>query len=308
MTWITIKRIIGSGWKSFVRGGAVSAATVLVMTITLGIIGSLIFLSALLNFTLDSIREKVDVSVYFVTTASEEEIFLLQDKLEALPQVKEVSYTSRDEALSIFRERHANDQLTLQALDELGENPLDASLEVQATNPDQYESIVTFLEATPALSASGTSIIDRINYQQNKEVIDRLSLAIQATRDIGIVVVVLFAVASILIAFATIRLAIYSSKEEIAVMRLVGASNAYVRGPFMVTGVVTGVVASLLVIAILLPASWYVSGKTIFWFGGFSLFEYYITHFGPIFLTLIGAGIVLGALASLFAVRKYLRS
>ena len=228
MSWMIFKRVFVSGGKNFVRGGAVSAATVLIMTVTLAIIGSLIFLSALLSYTLQMIEDKVDVSVYFVTTASETDIFAVRDQLQKLPQVTSVTYTSAADALTAFRARHENDQLTLQALDELGGNPLDASLEVQAKNPSEYESIVNFLEASPALSASGTSVIDRINYAQNKEVIDRLSLAIQATREIGLAVVVLFALASILIAFATVRLAIYTAKDEIAVMRLVGASNAHI--------------------------------------------------------------------------------
>ncbi|OGG76372.1 hypothetical protein A2950_00165, partial [Candidatus Kaiserbacteria bacterium RIFCSPLOWO2_01_FULL_55_19] len=269
MDWMIIKRVLVAGGKNFARGGAVSAATVLIMTVTLAIIASLIFLSALLTFTLDTIKNKVDVSVYFVTTASEAAILDVKSQIEKLPQVANVAYTSADEALAAFRARHATDQLTLQALDELGGNPLDASLEIRAKDPSQYESIVNFLEASPALSSGGASIVDRINYQQNKEVIDRLSLAIQATRQIGLAVVILFAIASILIAFATVRLAIYTAKDEIAVMRLVGASNAYIQGPFIVTGVITGVVSALLVSLLLWPATWYAGTKTASWFSGF---------------------------------------
>ncbi|MDE1944584.1 MAG: permease-like cell division protein FtsX, partial [Patescibacteria group bacterium] len=162
LDWMVFKRVLRSGAKDFIRGGAVSAATVLIMTVTLAIIGTLVFLSALLSFTLNSIKDKVDVTVYFVTSAEESDILAVKDKLEALPQVEDVTYTSADDALAAFRTRHASDELTLQALDEVGGNPLDASLEVRAKDPSQYESIVNFLEATPALSANGASIIDRI--------------------------------------------------------------------------------------------------------------------------------------------------
>ncbi len=307
MTWMVIKRVLGSGGKSFIRGGAVSAATVLIMTVTLAIIGSLIFLSALLSYTLAAITEKVDVTVYFVTTASEQEIFAVRDQLLKLPQVASIRYTSADEALVAFRERHANDQLTLQALNELGGNPLDASLEIRAKDTSQYESIVKFLEASPALSAAGASIVDRVNYAQNKEVIDRLSLAIRATREIGFAVVALFALASILIAFATVRLAIYTAKDEIAVMRLVGASNAYIQGPFIVTGVITGVIAAFIVLLLLWPASWYAGTKTAGWFGGFNIADYYASNFAFIFFILVLSGIALGAVASVLAIRRYLR-
>ena len=302
-----IQRVLVSGWKNFARGGAVSAATVLIMTVTLAIIGSLIFLSALLTFTLDTIKDKVDVSVYFVTSATESDIFAVKERLENLPQVKSVSYTSAADALVAFRARHKNDQLTLQALDELGGNPLDASLSVKAKDPSEYENIVSFLEASPALSVGGISIVDRINYAQNKEVIDRLALAIRATREIGFAIVIIFSLASILIALATVRLAIYTAKDEIAVMRLVGASNAYIQGPFIVTGVITGFFAALLVLLLLWPATLYAGAKTVGWFGGFNLASYYAGNFAFIFFILMCSGIVLGAVASVFAIRRYLK-
>ncbi|HVM58971.1 MAG TPA: permease-like cell division protein FtsX [Candidatus Paceibacterota bacterium] len=307
MNWMTFRRVLVTGAKDFARGGAVSAATVLIMTVTLAIIGALIFLSALLSFTLNSIRDKVDVSVYFVTTATEPQILSVKDQLQKLPQVAAVSYTSAEDALQAFRDRHANDELTLQALDELGGNPLDASLEVKAKDPSQYESIVSFLQSSPALSSGGASIIDRINYAQNKQVIDRLTLAINATREVGLAVVIIFALASILIAFATIRLAIYTAKDEIAVMRLVGANNAYIQGPFIVTGVITGLIASAVVLLLLWPTTWYVGNRTASWLGGFDLGGYYASHFLLVFSVLVGSGVLLGAIASVLAIRRYLQ-
>ena len=307
MDWMIFKRVLMSGAKDFARGGSVSAATVLIMTVTLAIISSLVFLFALLSFTLDTIRDKVDVAAYFVTTASEADILAVKQKLESLPQVASVSYTSAEEALATFRERHASDELTLQALDELGGNPLDASLEIRAKDPSQYESIASFLQASPALSADGASIIDRVNYTQNKDVIDRLALAIRATRQVGLAVVLIFALASILIAFATIRLAIYSSRDEIAVMRLVGASNAYIQGPFIVAGIITGVIAASIVLLLLWPATLYTGAKTADWFGGFNLASYYLSHFALLFGILMGSGVLLGGVASVLAARKYLK-
>ena len=304
---MAIRRVLVSGAKNFARGGAVSAATVVIMTVTLGIIGSLIFLSGLLTFTLNSIKNKVDVSVYFVTSATEQQILAVQSDLEQLPQVQSVTYTSADQALAQFEQRHANDQLTLQALNELGGNPLDASLEIQAKDPSQYESIVSFLNASPGLSPDGNSIIDRIDYAQNKDAINRLTVAIRATRDTGLVIVLLFAVASVLIAFATIRLAIYTARDEVAVMRLVGASNAYIQGPFVVTGVITGTLASIIVLLLLWPAAWYASVNTNGWLGGFSFLSYYGSHLATIIGILVGSGIVLGAIASVLAIRRYLK-
>lgn len=307
MTSLHLKRVFINGAKGFVRSGSVSFATVLIMTVTLLIIGVLTFLSAILTHTLLAIKDKVDVNVYFVTTAAEGDIITYQRKVSELPEVERVTYTSRDAALASFRERHADDQLTIQALEELGENPLGASLAVKAKDPEQYEAIVEFLQSSPPTGADGASIIDRVNYFQNKVVIDRLSSAIRATERAGAVIVLLFALASIVIAFATIRLAIYTARDEIAIMRLMGASNMYIRGPFVIAGIMAGVLAAVIVLALFYPVSWYAGNTMETWLGGFNVFTYYTEHFALFFGILVGSGLVLGGVASFFAVRKYLK-
>jgi cell division transport system permease protein len=310
MSGTALRRMIGGGWQNFTRGGAVSIATVMVMTVTLGIISSLIFLSALLTFTLNSITQKINVAVYFITSASETDILALKNKIEQLPQVADVSYTSREQALADFKELHATDQPILQGLAELDDNPLEASLAVRAKDPSQYEAIASTLSTTPALSSGGTSIIDRVNYLQTKEVkrsIDNLSSIISATREIGLIIILIFAIASVLIAYATIQLAIYTARDEIGVMRLVGASNAYIRGPFIVAGIIAGVLAAVIVLLLIWPVSWYLSVKTALWLQGFSFYGYFISHLLLIVGVVVGSGIVLGGLPSIFAIRSYLK-
>ncbi len=303
----SLKRVLTAGAKSFARGGVVSVATVLIMTVTLIIIGSLVFLSAILGNTLTGIKDKVDVNVYFVVNAEDADILSLKTKLESLPDVAGVTYTTRDEALVNFRERHKEDSLTLQALEELGDNPLGASLAIKANDPSDYEGIVKFLSDDPSVSPASGPIIDRINYYQNKTVIDRLTNAIDATERAGIVVVLLFAIASLIIAFTTVRLAIYTARDEIAVMRLVGATNMYIRGPFIVAGIMSGVLASILALLFFYPATWYAGVSLSAWLGGFSLFTYYLEHFAFIFLLLVSVGVLMGAFASFLAVRRYLK-
>lgn len=298
-----LRRIFVAGAKSFIRSGSVSFATVLIMTVTLMIIGFLVFLSAVLSNTLTSIQDKVDVNVYFTTAASESDINTIQQEIEALPEVASTLYTSREEALTQFRARHADDELTLRALDELGENPLGASLSIKAQNPSQYEGIVQHLET----NLSGSSFIDRINYFQNKTVIDRLTSAIEATARAGSIIVFLFALASTIIALATVRLAIYSARDEIAVMRLVGASNMYIRGPFIVAGILAGVFAGLITLILFYPAAWYVGSATAIWLGGFNVYTYYVDNFAIFFGIIVGSGMFLGGFASYLAVRRYLK-
>jgi cell division transport system permease protein len=306
--WTNVRRVFTSGAKSFVRTGSVSFATVLVMTVTLLIIGFLVFLSAILSSTLQSIENQVDINIYFTTNATDSDIQTLKDQLSKQPEVASLAYTSADQALSDFRQRHINDQVTLQALDELGGNPLGATLAIKAKDPAQYADIVKFLEGQPAVAAgSAGGVVDHINYYQNKTVIDRLTTAIHATARAGAVIVFLFALASTIIALATIRLAIYSARDEIAVMRLVGASNMYIRGPFIVAGILSGLFASLITLALFFPAAWYVGSATETWLGGFNVFTYYIGNFALFFGVLVGSGVLLGGIASWLAVRRYLK-
>lgn len=302
----SFRRVISSGSKSFVRSGAVSFATVLIMTVTLIIIGLLIFLSALLNYTLAQVKDKVDVTVYFTTSAAEGDILNLKDQLTALPQVESVTYTSASQALIDFENRHADDQLTLNALNELGTNPLGGSLAIQATDPTEYQSIVDYVNNDADLTENGVSIVDHIDYEQNKIIIDRLTSAINATEKAGLVLVIIFAIASTIIALATVRLAIYSARDEIAVMRLVGASNSYIRGPFIVAGTLAGLLSAVIALLIFAPVTWYIGGHLSDWLGGFDLFTYFISNFWIVAGTIVGSGILLGGFASYLAVRRYL--
>ena len=132
MLWTNIKRILRTGFVSFWRNGFVSLASVLVMTVTLFVIGSLVFNNALLDSSIGELKDKVDINVYFLTSADEESILSLKKTIEAFPEVARAEYVSREQALENFRKRHEDDTLTLQALDELGENPLGAVLNIKA--------------------------------------------------------------------------------------------------------------------------------------------------------------------------------
>lgn len=304
--WTSIKRVIRTGFINFWRNGFVSLAAILIMAVTLGVIASVIFMGAVLNASLDELKDKVDVNVYFVTTASEPQIVAIKGALEHLAEVASVTYVSREQALADFQKRHENDQLTLQALDELGDNPLGATLNIKAQQTSQYESIAKFLESNDALGAGGKQIIDKVNYAQNKAAIDRLSRLIDSAETLGFVLTLVLIVISIIISFNTIRLAIYSGREEISVMRLVGASNMYIRGPFVIEGVMYGALAGIITLVLLYPITYWLAPYSEGFFGSINLFSYYLSNFGQMFLVIFGSGIALGALSSYLAVRRYL--
>ncbi len=302
----SIKRILRSGFIGFWRNAYVSLAAIFVMTITLTVVCGLMLGNELLKVSLTQIQDKVDINVYMVTTATEESIFALKTSLESLPDVEEVTYTSREEALTEFRDRHKNDELTIQALEELGDNPLGASLAIRAGETSQYESIAQFLDEQRNLENPESPLIDRVNFNQNKNAIDKLTSIINAADRSGTIAMIILIVSSILISFNTIRLAIYTAREEISIMRLVGASNMFIRGPFMLQGVMYGLVAGVLALLITYPVALYLGPGTEQFFG-LNIFNYFVTNFAHLFLVLVGSGITLGIVSSLLAVARYLR-
>ncbi len=304
MLWVNIKRVLSAGFINFWRNGWVSLATILIMVITLFTIGSLVFGRAILTNLLNQIQDKVDITIYFKPATAESDIANLRDSVSKLNEVKSVEYVSAEKALEDFKEKHKDNALIMQSLDEINDNPLEAMLNIKAREPSQYEAVAKFLENESSVSGS---VIDKINYYQNQKVIDRLSKIIASAKDLGTAVSVILAIISILITFNTIRLAIYISREEIGVMRLVGASSRFVSGPFIVEGIMYGVISSVIAVVLFYPLVLWLGPLTEGFFGGINLFSYYVANFGQLFILLLIVGAVLGAISSFIAVRRYLK-
>lgn len=307
MLWLGFKRILRSGFANFTRGSVVSLSSVFIFVITLFVIGSLIFTNAVLTYSLDQMKQKVDVNVYFTTNAPEENILAIKSAIEQLPETGNVDYVSRDQALQDFRARHSSDYLIIQSLEELGDNPLGATLNIRAKDPSQYESIANFLEGGSQVVKSNASYIDKINYHQNKDIIDRLAKIIAGVKKIGFAMTLVLVIISILITLNTIRLTIYISREEIGIMRLVGAGDQYIRGPFIISGVIYGVLSAVITVILFWPITVWLGNTTTMFFGGLNVFEYYKTYFFQIFGVLLASGVFLGIVSSFLAVRRYLK-
>ncbi len=303
--WTAIKRVVRSGFVGFWRNAFVSIAAIFVMTVALFVVGSTMMINKLLDVSLDNIQNKVDINVYFVVSAEQEAIDALKASLEGLPEVEEVTFTSREEALAQFSERHKNDETIMQGLEELGDNPLGASLSIRARETSQYESIAQFLNEQQAIENPQQPLIEDVNFVKNKEAIDKLTSIIGAVERSTLITMIVLVSAAVLITFNTVRLAIYTSREEISVMRLVGASNTFIRGPFMLQGIMYGVAAGVLALLILYPLVLWLGPETEAFFQ-FNLFSYFVGDFARIFGIMVGTGIVLGMVSSMMAVARYL--
>tara|TARA_B100002051_G_C16743519_1_gene645872 strand:+ start:3656 stop:4579 length:924 start_codon:yes stop_codon:yes gene_type:complete len=303
-----LRRVVKAGFVGFWRNAYVSLASIFVLTIALFVIGVTMFLNQLLETSLVNLQSQVDINVYFVPEAPDDEVQSLVTAVEALPDVVSVKFTSREQALEEYRQRNQNNEISLQALEELDENPLGANIAILAGETSQYENISRFIEEQRDLAQS--PIISSVTYaddETTRDSIDRLTSIINATERASLIIMGILLLAAVLITFNTIRLAIYTSREEISIMRLVGAGNMFIRGPFMLQGIMYGFISGCLALLIFYPLLVWLGPRTQEFFE-LNLFDYYMANLGDIFGILVGIGIALGLISSTFAVARYLRT
>jgi len=294
-------RIIKNGWQEFWRNQLVSGIAIVIMMVALMILTFTYFFYYTSGRTLEILKEKVDIAVYFKQEVPEDEILKIKNALESLEEVKKVEYISKERALQEFKERHKDDEVIIASLEELGENPLEASLNIKAHHPEDYSLITKYLE-----DEKFSSLIDKITYSQNQLAINRLTKIVNSL-EVGIILICIFALLIVFIViFNTIRLAIFSKKEEIEIMRLVGASNTFIRGPFLVTGVLYGLFGSLLAMVIVFLSIKAFSPYLHSFIPEINLYQYFLKNFFKIFFWQTLLGVFLGVFSSFFAVRRYL--
>ena len=298
-----ISRIVQYGLKNFWRNGWLSVATVAIMVLALLVSIGLILFNVITDRAVSSIQDKIDITVYFKTNAPEDEILNIKHSLESLSEVKEVEYVSSAQALEIFKTRHQNDSTITQAINELNANPLEPSLNIKARQPDQYAAIAKYFEA-PSMK----EFVDTVSYSKNRVVIERLNTIIQNVNRGGFALTIILALIAGLIVFNTIRLAIYSNRDEISVMRVVGASNSLVRGPYMVEGILCGILAALLSVIIALPIVYFVSPYLNVFIPNLNISGYFLQNILKLLSYQILFGAVIGGLSSFVAVRRYLKN
>ena len=296
------KRIFNVGWTNFKRNSYLSIGTTGVMVLVLFLFSGLMSLNYLASQIVSSLEEKVDVSVYFKNDASEEEIAKVKSDLESLGTVKNVEYVSKDQALDEFKERHAGDTLVQNSLAELDENPLQASLNVKASDSSQYASIVTFLEGNKF-----RSLVDKINFYENEQVIARVLAISGGLRNWGFLLTMALALIAVLVTFNTVRLTIYSQKQEIEIMRLVGGSNWHIKAPYLVEGGLYGVLAAGIVAVVFYPVAYFISPKIETLMPGVSLISYFVSNIFQFVPLIFFIGILLGATSSFVAIRRFLK-
>lgn len=308
---ISFFRVIKAGFVNFWRNIWLSAAATMVMVITLIIFSVLILLFGVTKYSVASIRDRVDISVYFKTGVAESLINDFKTDLQRNPKVSSVTYTSAANALESFKAKHAKDSLILDSLAELTDNPLPATLQIKAANLDDYADIAASLQG-----GTYKDSISKVNFEDNRLLIERLGKVLRFIVTSGIALVVIFSIIAVLVIFNTITLTIYNRREEVEIMRLVGATNWYIRGPFLIESLLYSVVASAITAGLLAllftkiePAiTVLVNGSTNSQGGGLiALAPATVFNLPLLSLALLVVALILSFVSSTLAIRKYLR-
>lgn len=300
---ISFFRIIKTGFVNFWRNRWLSAAATLIMVVTLVIFSVLLLLFGVTKYSIESIRDRVDMSVYFKTGLAENKISQIRADLSKNPLVADVRYTTATQALENFRAAHKSDPLILQSLSELTDNPLPATLQIKAVNLESYPKVAESLQ-----KGDYKESIEKVNFEDNRSVIERLSKILRLIVTLGIGLASVFAIIAILVIFNTITLTIYNRREEVEIMRLVGATNWYIRGPFIIEALLYSVVATVLTTALLIPLYTKIVPQIDTYLGGGStVFDQFYLQFPVVVGMELAIAVILSVLSSTLAIRRYLK-
>ncbi|MDE2312459.1 MAG: ABC transporter permease [Patescibacteria group bacterium] len=303
MESVSFLRVIKTGALNFWRNSWLSAAATMVMTITLVIFGLLFLLFGITNYSINTIKNTVDISVYFKVGLDEQQIFKIRDAVQADPRVKEVVYISQQQAFDEFKQRHQNDPLIVQSLNELTENPLSATLNVKTYHLEDYPAVAQSLQ-----DPQYKDFISKVNFEDNRAVIDRLSRILKFIVTFGVGLIAVFCLIAALVVFNTIRLTIYNRKEEVEIMRLVGATNWYIRGPFLTESFLYALGATVLSALLFTPIFNQVLPKIAVYVNPqLTLFHQNLFNYWYLMGILLGLSLLLAAVSTLWAIRKYLK-
>lgn len=301
---VTGPRIGRAALRSFYRNGWLSVAATAIVTFSLVLISIFALLLLLGTNVITAIQNKIDVEIFFKDDAKVADILTVKEQLEKHPNAAKVTYISKGDALEIYKGQSDRNRRLVEQISE-EENPLPASVQVKAKNPDDLEAFNPTLESDFA-----KPLVASRSDKENREIIQRLQRIVGFIRSMGLFVSLTVLTFAVLVVFNTIRITIFSRREEIEIMRLVGASNAYIRGPFILEGAFYGVIGTaiaLLVVYLLVLAfgpaiSSYLRDLNE------DVPAYFRANLPLIVIIQLATGIGVGVLSSYIAIRRHLRA
>lgn len=303
---ISFFRVIKTGFVNFWRNLWLSMAATMVMSVTLVIFATLFLLFVLTNYSIKTIQNTVDVSVYFKIGLQEQQINNIKKQIQADSKVKSITYISAEQAYAEFKQKHQSNSDIIGSLNELTENPLPATLHVKANNLADYPNLVDTLSQNQY-----KDFIESVSYKndpQTQLVIARLDKISKLIITAGLGLVIIFSVIAVLVIFNTITLTIYNRKEEVEIMRLVGATNWYIRGPFLTESLLYSIFSAGITAGLMTPVFTKILPRVVeFVNPQITLYNRNIFSFWYLVLMLFILALIISITSTLLAIRKYLK-
>ena len=304
---IATKRIFQTGAINFIRNMWLAVAAMAVITITLSILLFSVVARSTFSHTVSGLTDKIDVTFYLKDSVTPQQKDELITNLQKNSEVKSVDYINKDQALASYREQYKNNPELLTAISQT-DNPLPASLRIKPTNPDNINGIRSYLNQASIQKFQS----EQTAYpEKRKEAVDKIIKAANFMQKAGLAGIVVFLVVSVLIIFNTIQMAIFNRRDELAIMRLLGASTWYIRGPFVVETVIYGIIAAFISVALCYLL--FVAASSAFEASSLGLLDikfassYFRAIFWKILAMQIALGIIIGAASSVLATRRHLK-
>ncbi len=304
----TFWRIIHTGIINFMRNITLAVAAMAVMAVTLTIVLFSIIANASFANTIHDITDKISVSVFLLDTTTPEQARQLETEIKRQPNVAKVVFLDKKAATQAFIDQNKDNPNLSTAITQAN-NPIPVTIQVYPRDLNNIQSIKDFL-TTPDRQKLQRS--DSPSYRaKRKEAFDNITHATNILRKIGIISVAVFAITCALTIFNTIQMAIFNRRDEIQIMRLLGASTGYIRGPFIVESAIYGLLSA--VFSILIVNSAFLASSGALQASSLGLLDinyantYFDSHFFPLLGFQIAIGILLGTVSSVIATRRYLK-
>ncbi len=302
--WLTFLRMVRYGINNFTRNAWLTIAATAVMTITLLIIFTTVVAGSILNDSITEMKRKIDLSLYVKTDTAQEDVDSIKGDLEELSNTESVTYISPEQGKQDLAQENKADDTALDALSEAA-NRLPGVFRVQLHDIEDTSQLGEFVRTNSTYQANEDR---KPSFETRRDTIQTLTRWAGFAQQGGLVASAVFVLISSLIIFNTIRMAIFSRKDEIQMMKLIGADRNFIRGPFVVEAIVYGFIAGVIATAIgIALVVWSKDGFSSFGIEVALTYDWLVSYIGLVVLGMVLLGATIGTISSLFATRRYLK-
>jgi cell division transport system permease protein len=300
--FLSIARIIKFSFQDIVRNIWLSLVTIIILVLALFTVNMLLVVQVVGQNAVNAIKEKIDINLFLKATAEENQILALKAKISSIDEVKDVQYISREQALENFKQNHQDNPEILEALQQIGQNPLTPSLIIKPKNLDSFNNLIN------KLNSIDNDIIESRNFTNYQSMLDKINHITAKAKEAGLFLSGIFIFITLLVIYNSVRVAIYTHRHEIVIMRLVGASRWFIQMPYVLSSIIYTLIGVIFIMLIFYPFLSLLQPylETFFvGYGNVSLLTYFYGNAIKIFgLQFIGAALI-NVFASYLAVRKY---